>query len=62
MAKRFTNIRNPTLKDRAGGKIGAKLKLGVLGSKAELTGFITMSSGILLNLGPLSLRERYPSI
>ena len=37
--KEFTNIRNPTLKDRAGGKIGAKLKLGVLGSKAELTRF-----------------------
>ena len=37
--KEFTNIRRPTLKDRAGGKIGAKLKLGVLSSKAELTRF-----------------------
>ena len=37
--KEFKNIRHPTLKDRAGGKIGAKLKLGVLSSKAELTRF-----------------------
>ena len=36
--KEFTNLRDPT-QDRAGGKIGAKLKLGVLSSKAELTRF-----------------------